>query len=77
MCGYIWVVGNIKKPKIMEDNSGTKEYEFFKGKLPNKTYVSKRVEIKVPEFKNGEVVNKIIPIRFASKVIDTKNCFEL
>lgn len=51
------------------------EYDYHKGKVPKKTYVSKRVNTKRPELENGKVVEKIIPIRYASKVIDSENTF--
>ncbi|MEO2072958.1 MAG: Shedu immune nuclease family protein [Zunongwangia sp.] len=51
------------------------EYDYYKGKVPNKTYVSKRINSKSPEIENGKVVEKIIPIRYASKVLDLENAF--
>lgn len=51
------------------------EYDYFKGKVPNKTYVSKRIESKRLELIEGEVVEQIISIRYASKVIDSDNTF--
>lgn len=34
------------------------EYEYFSGKLPNKTYVSKRIESKVPSVEDGIPIEK-------------------
>lgn len=58
------------------DENQIQEYEYFTGKLPDKTYVSKRIESKSPTFENGIMYEKIIPIRYASKVIDTEKNFE-
>lgn len=60
--------------KMTRDFSDT-EYDYHKGKVPNKTYVSKKIESKTLEFVDGELVHKIIPIRYASKVIDSDNTF--
>ena len=60
----------------MNNNFENNEFDYFNGKLPDKTYVSKRIESKTPEFVNGEVNFKIIPIRYASKVIDCENILE-
>ena len=59
----------------MEENEA-KEFEYFKGKLTNKTYVSKRIESKKLDVVNGEMMEVIVPIRYASKVIDPENAFE-
>lgn len=60
----------------MNNNFDNKEFEFFKGKVPNKTYVSKRIESQKSQFSTSEVTNDIIPIRYASKVIDSENTYE-
>lgn len=52
------------------------EYDYHMGKIPNKTYVSKRINSKQPDVVDGKVVEKIIPIRYASKVIDSDNSFQ-
>jgi len=52
------------------------EITYFNGKVPDKTYVSKRLESKDRELINGEIVEKIIPIRIASKVIDSDYSYE-
>ncbi|MDO6808730.1 DUF4263 domain-containing protein [Zobellia galactanivorans] len=60
----------------MLEDFGNTEYDYYKGKVPRRTYVSKRIENKKPSFENGEIVHEIIPIRYASKVVDTENTFE-
>lgn len=60
----------------MANDFENNEFEYFNGKVPNKTYVSKRIESKTPEFIDGKIIEKIIPIRYASKVIDCDNTFE-
>ena len=60
---------------MLEDFEKT-EYDYYKGKVPKRTYVSKRIENKKPSIEDGEFVHEIIPIRYASKVIDTQNTFE-
>lgn len=52
------------------------EYEYYAGKRPDKTYVSKRIEVKSPTIENGIIMEKKFNIRYASKVIDTNNGFE-
>ncbi len=52
------------------------EFDYYQGKVTGKTYVSKRVESKNTEIVEGTAVEKIIPIRYASKVIDCENTFE-
>lgn len=52
------------------------EYNYFKGKQPDKIYVSKRIDAKEQSFEKGEIVEKIIPIRYASQVIDSDYHFE-
>ena len=41
------------------------EYDYHMGKIPNKTYVSKRINSKQPDEVDGKMVEKIIPIRYA------------
>lgn len=60
----------------MSNNFENNEFEYYNGKVPDKTYVSKRIESKKSEFVDGKVIEKIIPIRYASKVIDCENTFE-
>ncbi|EKT4553217.1 DUF4263 domain-containing protein [Flavobacterium psychrophilum] len=60
----------------MNNNFDNNEFEYFSGKVPGKTYVSKRIESKNPQFVDGEVTFNIIPIRYASKVIDSENTYE-
>lgn len=60
----------------MSDNFKNQEYDYFNGKVPEKTYISKRIESKTPEIVEGKIVEKIIPIRYASKIIDCENTFE-
>ena len=52
------------------------EFDYYQGKVTGKTYVSKGVESKNTEIVEGTAVEKIIPIRYASKVIDCENTFE-
>lgn len=59
----------------MRGDSENSEYDYHTGKVPKKTYVSKRINSKSPEIINGEIVEKIIPIRYASKVLDLENSF--
>lgn len=51
------------------------EYEFYLGKVPYRTYVSKRINYKKVIMKNEQSIEKTIPLRYASKVIDTENAF--
>jgi hypothetical protein len=60
----------------MNNNFDNNEFEYFSGKVPDKTYVSKRIESKNTQFVNGEVTYNIIPIRYASKVIDCEKTYE-
>lgn len=60
----------------MSNNFENNEFEYFNGKVPEKTYVSKRIESKNFKLEDGKVIEKIIPIRYASKVIDSENTFE-
>lgn len=60
----------------MQDDNPFKEYEYFTGKVPNKTYVSKSIESKKLEVVDGELKERIVPIRYASKVVDLDNSFE-
>ncbi len=53
-----------------------KEFDYFKGKNSDKLYVSKRIETKQTRFLNSRIVEKIVPIRYASKVIDSNNHFQ-
>lgn len=53
-----------------------KEFDYFKGKNSDKLYVSKRIETKQTRFENSRIVEKIVPIRYASKVIDSNNHFQ-
>lgn len=59
----------------MEEDFENNEYKYHKGKVPDKTYISKRIESKSPEVENGVLIDKITPIRYASKVIDSENEF--
>ncbi len=59
----------------MEEDFENNEYKYHKGKVPDKTYISKRIESKSPEVENGVIIDKITPIRYASKVIDSENEF--
>lgn len=59
----------------MEEDFENNEYIYHKGKVPDKTYISKRIEYKSPEVENGVMIDKITPIRYASKVIDSENEF--
>ena len=68
-------MGNTEKPKLWLRILKNNEYNYHKGKVPNKTYVSKRIESKSPGVENGKLVDKITPIRYASKVIDSENEF--
>ncbi|MBA9074568.1 hypothetical protein GGR22_002741 [Flavobacterium gossypii] len=60
----------------MEDDNPFKEFEYFTGKVPNKTYVSKRISSKKIDVVDGELKEVIIPIRYASKVVDVDHSFE-
>lgn len=60
----------------MEDDNTFKEFEYFTGKVPNKTYVSKRIPSKKIDVVDGELKEIIIPIRYASKVVDVDHSFE-
>ncbi|SCY16303.1 protein of unknown function [Flavobacterium anhuiense] len=60
----------------MANNFESNEFEYFSGKVPDKTYVSKRIESKSPQIVDGKIIDKIIPIRYASKVLDCENTFE-
>ena len=52
------------------------EYDYYKGKQPDKIYISKRIESRKTEIIDGKIVEKLIPIRYASKVIDSEQTYE-
>lgn len=60
----------------MASEFGNNEYEYFTGKTPDKIYVSKRIENKEITIVDGVITEKIVPIRYASKVIDSENLYE-
>ena len=57
-------------------DSNSTELDYFNRKVPNKTYVSKRIDSDQSYSENGEIIEKIVPIRYASKVINSENSFE-
>lgn len=53
----------------MED----KEYDYYLGKQPDKTYISKRIISRNPKFVDGKIEVNLENLRYASKVIDSEN----
>ncbi|RYJ42704.1 Shedu immune nuclease family protein [Flavobacterium beibuense] len=57
-------------------NNDNNEYDYYKGKQPNKIYISKRIISKALDNIDGETIEKLIPIRYASKVIDSEQTYQ-
>lgn len=59
----------------MVRDSEDMEYEYHIGKVPKKTYVSKRINSKKLDVVDGQLTETFIPIRYASKIIELENTF--
>lgn len=59
----------------MAKHSDDIDYKYHMGKVPNKTYVSKRINSKSLEEVEGQITEKIIPLRYASKILQLENSF--